>query len=606
MRLLDLLVSNESTFSIDAIIFDLAIKSAVILVLASTIATFLHRASAAVRHVVYALAIVGLCAVPLQSVIVPACRLPILALSFGLPRSPSSIQNSASRDPFVVEAKAEHILGARGKFLGTPSANSSSAAHHESTVAGRWRAWIVMCWLGGTSIVLAHLVVGVVAVWQTHRRAAPVIDGVWTVMAGSLAQKYGIRRRVLLRMTENGTMPFTWGIYRPTVLLPIESRDWPIPRIRAVLAHEFAHIARNDFLVLTLARLTCALYWFNPQVWQAVRRLRLESEHASDDMVIQTGMVPSTYARQLVEVLKATQQLQTAPGFALAMARPSELERRVRAILDQQRSRSRTSLHGLAVATLIASCFIVSLGFVRLEAFAHDVPKLKRLPEGMKIELIGISGHPSGAATWWGPVGRPLTKAPCDPPSKTVIADGKDVREIVARITGLPKGASVDWSTTQSRSGMIATPRLNGEPVPELYAVVAEFPPGQTNCDVHFDLSLGDWITEQVFDGRQGNGIQKNDREFFLGKAREIRQGGTAIAIAHNITDRLVRVVAIDGDGKPRQPKASSNGGSGHLRGHDLEFDVPLDRIKEFQLQTRAVGRFEIKNIAIQPLKRGE
>ena len=65
---------------------------------------------------------------------------------------------------------------------------------------------------------------------------------------------------------------------------------------------------------------------------------------------------------------------------------------------------------------------------------------------------------------------------------------------------------------------------------------------------------------------------------FFFGKAREIREG-TAIAVSHNITDRVIRVVAIGQYGQELRPTHTGQGGAGHLMGLDIEFNVPPGRI---------------------------
>jgi hypothetical protein len=253
---------------------------------------------------------------------------------------------------------------------------------------------------------------------------------------------------------------------------------------------------------------------------------------------------------------------------------------------------------------LAATSFLLPLGFVRLEAQAHDVPKLERLPHGMTIEVVGVSTHPSGPGSWWRPDGTPLAQAPCGPPAKTVDSPGKKTREVVARIGGLPEGADLAWSTTRSRSQLTPAPEKGGVLVPELRRVVAEFAEELATCDVHFDIAVGPWTLERRFDGKASVGISKDDRAFFFGRAREIRQG-TVIAVSHNITDRAVRVVAIGQDGQEIRPTYTGQGGAGHLMGLDIEFNLPPSQIREFQLQSRPVGRFEIKNIALQPRKSG-
>ena len=88
-------------------------------------------------------------------------------------------------------------------------------------------------------------------------------------------------------------------------MLPADASDWPEDRIRIVLGHELAHVRRGDWLVQMAAELVRSVYWFNPLVWIACRRLRLESEQACDDAVLKMGVEGSAYATELVDLASA-------------------------------------------------------------------------------------------------------------------------------------------------------------------------------------------------------------------------------------------------------------------------------------------------------------
>ena len=584
------------------VLLDAALKGAAVLVLAALAATALKRASSASRHLVWALSLIALCVLPVLSAAPVGWPAPILPKSPWSTMAESLAQPRAISDPFRAEVDPEHILAGRSRLETAGPSEQLPRARSSSLLLGLAN-WIVIVWAGGASVVLARLAASFVGLSRRRREGALLTEGTWISLAEHCARRYGIRRRVSWRLASDGTIPATWGFWRPAGLLPADALDWPEQRKSAVLLHELAHVARGDFLVQTLARLACALHWFNPLVWYADRRLRRESEQASDDLALRAGLAPADYASQLVEVLLAVRREREVPLSALAMARRNELEDRVRAILDGRRSRSGPSRRGIVLMALPAACVLFLFGLIRVEARGHDAPRLERLPEGMTIEILGISTYPSEKPTWWGPDGTPLAEAPCDPPTAKPMGAGPEVRVIVARIKGIPEGSKLTWHPTQCHSQRISLTRKGGRPVADLQTVIGEFQRGPATCDLHFDLSFGEWTVEQTWDGKMSLGVSKEERGFFLGKAREIRDG-TALTVAHNIADAEMRLIAIGEDGHELEPRYFGSGGAGHLSGLDAEFSVPPGKIREYRLLSRRVGRYDIKKVSLEPAAR--
>ena len=143
------------------------------------------------------------------------------------------------------------------------------------------------------------------------------------------------------------------GSSRPKVILPSAADAWTEERARVVLSHELAHIRRGDWIVQLSAELLRAFYWFNPLLWIACRRLRLESEHACDDEVMRRGVEGTDYATHLIDLARALNQRRHMWFPAPAMARPSSLERRVRAMLNNGLDRG--SISGGTRAAIFAA-----------------------------------------------------------------------------------------------------------------------------------------------------------------------------------------------------------------------------------------------------------
>ena len=120
-----------------------------------------------------------------------------------------------------------------------------------------------------------------------------------------------------------------------------------------MLLHELAHVKRWDCLTQTVARIVCALYWINPLVWLAARRMCVERERACDDLVLNGGCKASDYATHLVEIARTFRHMPQWP--AIAMARSSQLQGRIAAIVDASRARRSRPLTALAVLVLMGA-----------------------------------------------------------------------------------------------------------------------------------------------------------------------------------------------------------------------------------------------------------
>jgi hypothetical protein len=217
---------------------------------------------------------------------------------------------------------------------------------------------------------------------------------------------------VTLLIGRSGTVPVTWGVVYPVVLLPADAAGWTAERRRLVLLHELAHVERFDALTHAVSQLALALFWFNPLVLAAVRRLRTERERACDDLVLASGARPSAYADNLLDIVRSLQAPAPAAA-ALAMARKSEFEGRLLAILDPAVRRARTSRARTAAAVALVLAAAVPLAGARptvaaARASASPAPELaagrtwaggRDAAGGAAVGIPAATGNPTRAVS---------------------------------------------------------------------------------------------------------------------------------------------------------------------------------------------------------------
>ena len=202
------------------------------------------------------------------------------------------------------------------------------------------------------------------------RSAVPLRPGALTDTLNESIHQLGVRRNIHVYVSDRREIPMAWGIFKTYLVLPHAANNWQTSRLRAVLLHELGHVQRGDMITHALSQFVCAIYWFHPLVWFAAWRVHVERERACDDLVVDCGMQPSVYAKQLLAIITECQSRSTVPCAALAMTRTSLLEGRIMAILNESISRkpiSRKLFTCIVCLGAIAAITVASLQAKPLE-----------------------------------------------------------------------------------------------------------------------------------------------------------------------------------------------------------------------------------------------
>jgi beta-lactamase regulating signal transducer with metallopeptidase domain len=365
---------------------DALLKSLVVLSAAGGLCLCWRRASAATRHWIWFLAVASLPCLPLSSALSPSWQRPLWSVSAG-----SGSGNQISLAIELVPIRTSSVANPEMPAVppGIPRAGTASSARHLSAhISSTKLAFAVTAWGVGTVLMLAWIVAGQWQLARMSRSTRMVEESEWTSLLAESRERLGLRRRVNLRRSRENLMPMTWGWWRPVLLLPADADTWPAERRRVVLLHELAHVKRWDCLTQLITRIVCALYWFNPLVWVAARRMCVERERACDDQVLNGGWKASDYASHLVEIARSLRRVPQA--VAIAMARSSQLGGRVAALVDATRSRRLRSATALAIL-LGAGAITLCLGGSRASTASSSTAESDLLRQQQIARLQAFS-----------------------------------------------------------------------------------------------------------------------------------------------------------------------------------------------------------------------
>ncbi|MBX7255840.1 MAG: carboxypeptidase regulatory-like domain-containing protein [Candidatus Hydrogenedentes bacterium] len=227
-----------------------------------------------------------------------------------------------------------------------------------------WQQWTTYAWLAGVAAMTIRTAALLTGAGQLRRESVPCTNEAVLAFAEDIREAIGVGRRVALRVSQTATSPFAMGILWPVVVLPAHiATGMPPEYLRAVLAHEFAHIRRWDYLVNLMQLLVESLLFFNPAVWWISRQIRIEREACCDAMAIRHCGNAVEYARVLAD---AAERTNASLAAVMAMGGPlpeqSLLERVRRLLAPNHRPILCLPWYTFSIFLLVSTILLASLG----------------------------------------------------------------------------------------------------------------------------------------------------------------------------------------------------------------------------------------------------
>ena len=225
------------------------------------------------------------------------------------------------------------------------------------------------------------------------------------------AARMGLRRAVPMQIMRGLPTLAVCGWWRPVLLVPEDlTRRFNAAQIRGMLLHEMAHVRRHDVLWTWCALGLCALHWFNPLAWLALRRFYADRELACDAAALRAldSSARHDYGEALLLCLQSP-PAPVAPALASFFRRFPELKQRLQNIMNPT---SPTIASRLFAALLVP--LLVALSFTTAEAQrAGDAakPDAATLCRRLYLDLSGRTPTPAEVDSFTNAAGQDMQAA---------------------------------------------------------------------------------------------------------------------------------------------------------------------------------------------------
>ncbi len=364
------------------------------------------------------------------------------------------------------------------------------------SVIYRFLHTLPLIWLVGAVIMAGYVCARNLSLWLTVKCERPITDQKVLDLLEDCKIQMGVQTILAVIVSDRVKSPALFGFVRPRLLLPQGMLETYSPEeLRYVFMHELAHLRQRDIYLGWLTSLLQIMHWFNPLMWIAFHRMRMDRELACDRLAISVmgPDEPPRYGQTIVNLVESFSQVSYVPSVAGILEDKSQIERRIKMIVDFRKASRIWSVGAVFVLTVLA-CVVLTNAYVVRAAFDFGTPTNLGPPFNTEVldgtscisadglEFIFESQRPGGSGgsdLWvakrtsteneWGPAVNlgPAINSSVHDWGPSISADGLELYFQSRREGGLVGSSPYDiWMTTRpTRDGEWCEPVNLGPPI---------------------------------------------------------------------------------------------------------------------------------------------
>lgn len=175
---------------------------------------------------------------------------------------------------------------------------------------------VSMVWLLGVMLLSLKFLAELAFIQRLKFQPGQLSNAVYQDRLNKIADQMGLKKAIEIKENIRIGSPMVIGIFKPVILLPFGLINQLQPEeVESILAHELAHIQRNDYILNLLQSLMEIALFFNPATWWISSLIRNEREHCCDEMAIDHTGNQLVYIKTLAKL----EEYRSLPdGLALA------------------------------------------------------------------------------------------------------------------------------------------------------------------------------------------------------------------------------------------------------------------------------------------------
>ncbi|HAR34709.1 MAG TPA: hypothetical protein DCR95_11680 [Desulfobacter sp.] len=242
----------------------------------------------------------------------------------------------------------------------------------------------ILFWCAGVILMTLKACTGLYCVRSLRLRDVQLLPRFWQDQITRWFEQWQLHIAVPVLVSARIQTPMVVGIFRQTLLLPVGFlTTLPPDYIKAILAHEVAHLLRKDALVNLLQTVMEVFFFYHPAVWWISSQVRTEREFCCDDFAVHQCGRPMDLARALLEL----QQLQNKSlALAPVLSAAGRLQQRVKRLFLTKENTMDLRQKIVAIAFVLAAGLMI-LPLQSISNSKNEVDDTKKKTEKVEVTV---------------------------------------------------------------------------------------------------------------------------------------------------------------------------------------------------------------------------